>query len=181
MAEVIIQNLRNLDQIVSVMVTIRKTIIPEHSGGGTMWIIEASTDEPDANGDLIPPVRLWSSSYDTLTEDINSIINELAQKVNWDYEPDYEPPEIKSHWPISGATGISVDTNIRINITEDAPSAGIDLSSIRVRVKGFDLTSQVSIEGDVRSCSVSLTPGSKYQSAINDDNWQDYVEAEDGQ
>jgi hypothetical protein len=180
MAEVLIQNLRNLDQVVTVMVTIRRMIIPEEGSGGPVWLIEASTNELDAGGSLIPPVRKVSSDYDTLTEDVNSLITELALLIPWDYEIDTDPPTIDSHWPLSGATGISVDTQITINISEQSPSSGIDLDSIRVSVKGFDLTNQVTIKGDVRSASIQLSPGSKYKSAINSDNWQYYDEDQDG-
>jgi hypothetical protein len=166
MAEVLIQNMRDPSQQITAVVTLRQMIIPTVDPSNPMWILEASTIEEDEDGDMIEPVRVYLSNHDTLTEDINGLITQLCKKVNWTYVEDTTPPKIVSHWPMKDATDVSVDTEIIINLEEAPPSAGIDLDSIRVKVKGFDLTNQVTIKGDFRSCSLLLTPGTKYKSAL---------------
>lgn len=169
MAEVLVQNMRNPDQVITVMVTLRRMSITTEKTGEQKWVLEASTEQRDSNNDLIPPSIRYISDKDTLTEDVQELISDLCQKVDWDYEPDYDPPEIIGHWPLDGAKDVSVDTDIIITLAEIAPSAGIDISSIKVKVKGFDLTSQIDIKGDLHACSLSVTPGSKYQSAVDPD------------
>jgi len=168
MAEVIVQNMRNPDQVITVMITLRRMSIATEKTGEVKWVLEASTKERDADGDLIPPAIKYLSNRDTLSADIQDLITELCEEVDWDYEPDYDPPEVISHWPLAGALDVSVETEIIINLAEVAPAAGIDLDSIKVRVKGYDLTDQVTIKGDIHSCSLTLTPGTKYQSAIDE-------------
>jgi hypothetical protein len=169
MAEVLIQNLRDPDQIAVIMVTLRRMVIPEEGSGKPLWILEASTSEMDVNGDDIPPARKWLSDRSSFTEDVNDLLNELAAKINWTYYPDTTPPAVVGVWPLDGAQSVSVNTDIYISLSEEVPSSGIDLDSIQVKVKGFDLTDQVTIKGNMSSCSVLVTPGTKFQSAINED------------
>jgi hypothetical protein len=166
MAEVLVQNMRDPNQQITIVVTLRQAIIPEASPMDPKWILEASTKETDEDGDPINPVRMYLSAHDTLTEDINGLITELCKYVDWTEVVDTEPPRVIGHWPLNGAEGIEVTTDILINITEEPPSSGIDLSSICLKVKGFDLTDQLDIKGDLRSCSVTITPGSKFKSAV---------------
>jgi len=166
MAEVLIQNMRDPNQQITLVVTLKQAIVSEASPMDPKWVLEASGKELDEDGDPLDPVRMYLSSHDTLTEDINDLITEYCKKVNWTYVADTEPPKIIGHWPLDGAEGVEVITDIIINLTEDPPSSGIDLSSICLKVKGFDLTDQLSIKGDFRSCSVVVTPGTKFKSAI---------------
>jgi hypothetical protein len=166
MAEVLIQNLRNPSQIIAVVVTLRRMRVAESHTDKLMWLLEASVDETDANGDLILPVRRWISNSTTLTEDVNELITELSEKVDWDYVVDTDPPSVSGHWPGVDEMEVDVTTTIRVNLEEIAPSSGIDLDSIQIFVKGFDLTNQMAVTGDLRSCSVEVTPGTKFMSAV---------------
>jgi hypothetical protein len=169
MAEVFVQNLRDPSQRIGIMVTIKRMAIRQEGSGTLMWVIEASTKEVDAEGNAIDPVYKWTSNQTTFTDDINDLINTLCKQINWVYYPDDTPPRVLSHWPIVNDTGVPVDSEIVINIAEELPSSGLDLSSIQVKVKGFDLTDQVTIKGNINSCSLYVTPGTKYQSAVNED------------
>jgi hypothetical protein len=169
MAEVLIQNMRNPSQVIGIMVTIKRSIVFEEGSGQLLWILEASTEELDIDGNYILPVKKWLTDKTTLTDDINDIINQICEKVVWDYVEDTEPPVVVNHWPIRDAQDVPVDTGITINLAEDIPSSGIDLSSICVKIKGFDLTDQVTIKGDMNTCSITLIPGTKYMSAVNED------------
>lgn len=166
MAEVLVQNMRDPSQQITVVVTLRQMIIPTVDPRDPKWVLEASTIETDEDGDPIEPVRMYLSNNETLTDDINSLITDLCKKIDWTYEVDTTPPTVVSHWPMRDALDIEVDTEIIINIEETPPSAGIDMDSIMVKVKGFDLTDQLAINGDFRSCSLRITPGTKYKSAI---------------
>lgn len=169
MAETFIQNLRDPSQRIGIMVTIKRMVVMQEGTGTQMWVIQASTKELDIDGNPIEPVYKWTSNQTTFEDDVNEVIDILCKKVNWVYYPDDTPPQIISHWPMVGDTGIPVDSEIAINIGEELPSSGLDLGSIKVKVKGFDLTDQVTIKGNINSCSVYVTPGTKYQSAVNED------------
>jgi hypothetical protein len=169
MAEVFIQNLRDPSQQIGIMVTIKRMVVNQEGTGSLMWMIQASTLATSDDGEIVKPVYKWTSDQTTFTSDIEDLINQICSQVDWNYELDTTPPEILNTWPLNGNTGVSVDTDIRINIADVAPSSGLDLSSIRVKVKGFDLTDQLTIKGNIGSCSIFLTPGTKYQSAINED------------
>jgi hypothetical protein len=169
MAEVFVQNLRDSSQRVGIMVTIKRVVITQEGTGSQMWAIQASTSEVDSEGNSIPPVYKWTSNRTTFTDDVNELIDTLCKQIGWNYTTDTEPPKVVNHWPMRDDTGIPVDSEIVINIGEDLPSSGLDLSSIRVKVKGFDLTDQVTRKGNINTCSIYVTPGTKYQSAVNED------------
>jgi hypothetical protein len=158
--------MRDPSQQITVVVTLKQAIIAQVDPSDPKWILEASTNETDEDGDPIEAVKLYLSNNDTLTEDMNGLITQLCAEVNWSYVEDTEPPKIVGHWPLAGSEGVDVSTDIIINLAEDAPSSGIDLSSIHLKVKGFDLTDQLDIKGDFRSCSVTVTPGTKFKSAL---------------
>lgn len=167
MAEVLVQNMRNPDEVISVMVTLKQMIIATDGSMDRKWVLEASTNSTDANGDLVYPEVMYLSNRDTLSDDIQDLISNLCAKVGWTYEPDYDPPQIIGHWPLADDDNVPVTTDIVINLAEPPPSAGIDLSSIKLTVKGFDLTDQATIKGDIHSCSIVVTPGTRYQSAVD--------------
>lgn len=166
MAEVMVQNMRDPNQQITIVVTIRKAVIADVDPMDPQWILEASTYETDENGDPIPAVKKYLSNYNTLTEDINELITDLCKLVDWNDVIDTEAPEVIGVWPTDGLQGVSVETDIIANIRELPPSSGLDLSSIRLKVKGFDLTDQLVIKGDLRDCSISVTPGTKYKSSL---------------
>lgn len=166
MAEVIIQNLRYPDQIITAVVTIKREIVYDDDPSKLQWILEASTRAKDANGVRVKPSKLYKSSKETVTKDINDLITDLCKKVDWVHVIDTEPPEVVGQWPLAEEQNVAVDTEIRFTLWEEPPSSGIDLSSIRVKVKGYDLTDRLVINGDMTRCSVSVTPGTKYQSAV---------------
>jgi hypothetical protein len=166
MADIFIQNLRNPDQTITATVTIRRLINQDTTLGHGVWALQITTSQLTTDGSLIPPVIREVISYDDLTSVIGDMINEMSAQVPWDYLADSEPPIIGKHFPTDNDTNVSVETSIQIWISENIPSAGLDLSSIRVKVKGFDLTNQLLVEGDLKSCVVTVTPGTKYQSAV---------------
>ena len=169
MAEVFVQNLRDPSQQIGIMVTIKRMVVTQTGTGRQMWMIQASTLAVDANGEMVKPVYKWTSNQTTFTSDVEDLINQICSQVEWNYVPDDSPPQVLNTWPVSGDTGVPVDTQIRINISDVAPSSGLDLSSIKVKVKGFDLTDQLDIRGNISSCMILLTPVTKYQSAVNED------------
>ena len=166
MAEVLIQNMRNPAQHITVVVTLKQVIIPDVDPSGTQWVLSASTTQTDTAGNLIPPVNKYLSSQTTVTDDVTGLLADLCKLIPWDTVVDTTPPQLVGCWPVPGAMGVDVATELIVNIAEPPPSAGIDLSSIRLYVKGFDLTDQLSITGDIQSCAVTVTPGTKYKSAI---------------
>jgi hypothetical protein len=173
MAEILIHNMRNPDQIVSASITLRRAVIAGEAEnpdmrqeGNMMWILEVSTITLDAEGNLIPPLRKWLSTQDTLSSDIDEMITQLSNLIPWDNPPDTEAPIVVSCWPVPSATQVSVDTSITVNIIDNIPSAGINPDSIRIKVKGFELTNQMQVNRDITSCRITVTPGTRYKSAI---------------
>ena len=166
MAEVMVQNMRDPSQLITIVVTLRKAVIADIDPMDPKWVLEASTRETDEDGDPIEAIKKYLSNHDTLTEDINELITDLCKLVDWNDVVDTDPPELVGTWPTDGLQGVSVETEIIANIREMPPSSGIDLSSIRLKVKGFDLTDQLTITGDLRECSIRVTPGTKYKSAL---------------
>jgi hypothetical protein len=166
MAEVIVQNLRYPTQIITIIVTIKREIVFTDDPSKLQWILEASTKAKDQYGQKVSPSKLYKSYRETLTKDINDLITDLCKKVDWTHIDDHTPPELASRWPYPEEQNIPVNSTIMFNLWEEPPSSGIDFSSIRVKIKGFDLTDKIQITGDMTRCSVSLTPGTKYQSAV---------------
>lgn len=178
MAELLIKSSLNPDYVVSVRITLRQMVIAdiyledvltELWEGDLMWVLEASTAARDCSGDIIEPMRAYLRSFTTIDEEINGLIDRLSEIICWDNINDDVPPRILSTYPENGAVGVSPDTVITISLRDELPSNGIDPTSFQVFVKGYDLTSLVDIEGGPFEYTLTLQPGTMWESALFED------------
>ena len=100
-------------------------------------------------------------------EDLDQVIQEgvveLCSQIDWSpLVQDKESPYIDSTTPADGETDVSIMTDVYIDIKDDLPSAGIDLSNMVITLDNsmetFDITSEVVVEGDPYEFNLRWTP-----------------------
>jgi hypothetical protein len=118
--------------------------------GEEVWVLTLSTTEKDSNGDLIEPEFVNIISKDTVLQELELALGRLGEKIDWGVPlPDIRPPRIFSITPsLDQITNVDIDTDIEVRLKEDLPAAGIDLSTVLMRVNNFAVISGgVSIPG----------------------------------
>lgn len=157
MAVYTVRNSLNPDKVVKVSVTFKKQVLKGHEGD-PIWIIEATTSEPDQSGNAITPEYIYLTNLDNLDEEMERVSNNISDQVDWvPLFDDTRAPYITEHSPIQ-TTDVSIESDIVAVIKESLPSAGIDISSINIIVNGFDVTTEAEITGDPYEYRVEWKP-----------------------
>jgi len=152
MAEFYVRNSLNYKKAVKFNITLRYFVI-KGVKGEYVWTLEIGTTYPDINGDPISPARVHSISANNFDEVIESALAELCTQIDWSpLVRDREAPYVDSSRPSDGETDVSINSNIDIVLKDGLPSAGIDLSNMKIILNNsmtdFDITGEVEISGD---------------------------------
>jgi len=163
MAEIFVRNSLNSRKSIKINLALRE-FTDKNSEGESKWFLELGTQELTASGTLIPPQLINNVSASNVEEEIEGAIGKICSYVDWgDFEADTVAPYIRNFYPIGAATPIN--STVVMNIVEDLPSAGIDLSEAKVTFNNgtinFDITSEINIEGDPYDYKIWWKPPKK--------------------
>jgi hypothetical protein len=152
MAEFYVYNSLNPNKVVKCNITFRYFII-KGVKGEFVWTLEIGTTHVDSNGDAIIPQRVYSVSVANFDEMIEIALAKICAQIDWSpLSTDKAAPIVSSTLPLNGDTDVNIGQDVYFTIEDDLPSAGIDLSSMKVTlnngVRDFDITSEISVEGD---------------------------------
>ena len=116
--------------------------------GRHMWTIEIGTVHEDMDGDPISAKKIHNISAVNLDEVIETALADLCVLIDWSpLVSDKEPPFIDNFSPAGNNAPIGSD--VRIIIKDGLPSAGIDLSNMKVilnnSMQDFDISGDVQI------------------------------------
>ena len=162
MAEFYVTNSLNLDKAVKFNITLRY-FIPKYQYGDHRWVLEIGTTHLDINGDRIIAKKVNDISATDLDQVIEEGVAELCSQIDWSpLVQDKKSPYIESTTPADGETDDSIMTDVYIDLKDDLPSAGIDLSNMAITLDNsmetFDITSEVTVEGDPYEFNLRWTP-----------------------
>jgi hypothetical protein len=162
MAEFYVRNSLNYEKAVKFNITLRY-FVPKGYYGDHKWVLEIGTTYPDINGDRIIAKKIHNISAENLDQVIEEGVAELCAQIDWSpLVQDKDAPYIDSTVPEHGDTDVSIMTDIYITMKDDLPSAGMDLSNMKITLNNsmqtFDITSEVIIDGDPFEYVLRWTP-----------------------
>jgi len=113
----------------------------EDPEGDGVWIMSLSTTESDINGDPIPPEFINIVSEDTVHIELEAALGRIGAKIDWGtLRTDARPPVlVELVPPLSQTEDVPITSNIKIKLLEKLPSAGLDLSSLNIRLNDFEI------------------------------------------
>lgn len=156
MAEFIIRNNMNPNKAVSCTITFRQ-IVNKGEEGEPVWVLELGTKEPHKDGGSILPVFVHYTSAKNLDKAVSDAVAKLSEQVDWSpLISDSRPPFVIYYTPTGGTASILSDVNI--GIKDITPSAGIDASTIKMTVNGWNVTNDLEITGDPFNYSITWRP-----------------------
>lgn len=157
MAEFLLRNSLNPNKVVQCTISFRQ-LINKGEEGEPVWMVEIGTLEPHKDGGSIPPVFIHYTTSMNLDEAIRDATEEIAAKVDWaPITDDLRPPFVIYTEPASSEIA-DIYSNVVVDIQDLFPAAGIDIDSITMTVNGFDVTSELDIEGDPYQYRVIWSP-----------------------
>lgn len=171
MAEFYVRNSLNYSKAVKFNITLRY-FVPKGQAGDHKWVLEIGTTYPDINGNRIIAKKIYNISAEDLDQVIEEGVADLCSQIDWSpLVQDKEEPYVDSTTPEDGDNDVSIMTDIYVTIKDDFPSAGIDLSNMKIilnnGVQDFDITSEVSIEGDPYEYTLRWSPPIRVQSTYD--------------
>ena len=156
MAEFFIRNTLNSNKAVKCDLTLRQ-VVPKGYEGESIWVIELVTQEPHKNGGTIRPVYINLVDLDNLDAEINEAVEELSEQIDWTpLDIDIRSPVVTSYYPTGDS--VSIEQHVVINLEELLPAEGIDPNNITMTINGFNVTPELTIEGDPYAYSVKWKP-----------------------
>lgn len=160
MAEFIVRNSLNPYKAVKFGITTRQ-VVPKENKGEALWVVEIATNEPTISGAVIPPVYINLRTLDDLDDEIQKATATISSQINWTpLIEDNTPPFVVSASPEDGVVGI--ESSVEFVIKDTLPSSGLDLSTIKMTVNGFDVTSELEFSGDVYEQKIKWKPYLRY-------------------
>ena len=151
MADFYVRNSLNINKAVRFNITLRYFVI-KGGQGEHFWTLEIGTTHFGADGGPISGKKVHNISVDNLDDVIESTTAELCTLIDWSpLIEDREAPYVDSVVPSNGSI-VSIGYNVEAVLKDHLPSAGIDLSSLRVilnnSMQDFDITSEFEVTGD---------------------------------
>jgi len=119
--------------------------------GDQSWILIAETNEVDTGGIRIEPEIVNLVTTGTVHLEIEAALGRIGSQVDWGtIQADNKPPKLVEITPaLNQTTNVPITSNIVFRLQEPLPAAGIDLSTLRVILNGFDVTGDVELRGNI--------------------------------
>lgn len=160
MAEVFIQHSLNSSKTIKCNLALRRFAL-KGGEGERKWLLEVGTTATTASGTEILPYYVNVLSEDTIEDEIEQAMASLCDQVDWSpFLEDKYAPYIDSFSP--DGDDVPIKSAVEIVVADDLPSAGIDLSDLKVvmnnGVVNFDITSEVVITGDPYEYTLTWLP-----------------------
>ena len=116
--------------------------------GEHLWTLEIGTTHEDISGNDISAKKIHNISAENLDEVIESALADLCSQIDWaPLVVDKGAPFVDNFSP--SGNNIPITSDVRITIKDKLPSAGIDLSNMKVilnnSTQDFDITSEVEV------------------------------------
>jgi len=133
--------------------------LQETVDGEVIWILRLVTNFFKSDGTLATPVYVVEVTEDTLSEEIRKGISEIASQIEWDnIEEDSKPPHIVSMSPSPSEENVNIHSNVQVRLRDSFPTVGIDPATIKLKVNGIDVTSELDIKGVDNEFLVTWVP-----------------------
>lgn len=144
---------------VPVTVSVDQYILEEARDGEPVWLLKVETNMFDALGQVISPEYIYAVSGTYPIDDITKAAARIAEQIDWGaLEEDTYPPRITAVSPARGEENVSIFSNVMLDIKDPFPTSTLDPSTIKLKVNGVDVSSQLHTSGKHNEYRVVWSP-----------------------
>ncbi len=128
--------------------------------GDQSWILIAQTTSLDTVGNRIDPEIINLVSTGTVHLELEAAFGRIGSQIDWGtLQSDTRAPRLLEITPpLDQTTNVSILSNIIFRLQESLPAAGIDLSTLNVKLNDFDITGDVELRGNIFDLTVVYRP-----------------------
>ena len=136
--------------------------LQETVDGEVIWILRMQTNSNGFGSVPIDPVYLLDVTQKTLTDEIRKGASIIGDQIDWtNIEEDTAPPYIQSLSPGVNEENVAITSIVQARLRDAFPTVGIDPSTIKLRVNGIDVTTDITIGGVDNDYTVTWIPPKK--------------------
>ena len=133
------------------------SIVPTNELGDNKYVFKIHTRSRDVDGNIIEPIFVFETSIDGFFKSLPNAIAALCDKIYWGIlNIDSDSPYVKYYAPVGN--NVSLFSSVIVDIEDSFPSSGIDISSIKIKVNGSDVTNEAIVYNNFNSTRVSWSP-----------------------
>jgi len=133
------------------------SIVPTNERGDNKYVFKIHTRSNDVDGNIIDPLFVFKTSVNGFLEALPKAVASLCDKINWGVTySDNDSPYVKYYAP--SGDDVSLFSSVIVDLEDIFPSSGIDVSSIKMKVNGFDVSSDLIIDDNFNKVRVSWSP-----------------------
>ena len=160
MAELYVRHSLSTSVAVKFNVSLRQYVVKGEEGD-QKWVMEVGTTHPAADGSRIPYKTIYKLTTSEIEDEIEKAVSEMCSYIDWGVlDKDSDSPYVTDYNPTGNNTPIR--SKVNITIEEDLPSAGINLSNMKVILNNgdvdFDITNEINVLGDPYKYELTWTP-----------------------
>jgi len=145
-----------------------RTSFWQNRRGELFWEVVIYTSGMDSDRNILGPYWIdVTTTEETIDEIINNKIKDICDLIDWSItglseeevyteQQDNTPPMIYSCYPANNQIDVPIDSRIIVRLRDLLPAQGIDVSSVRMWVDGFEIVPEIT--GHKYDCIVSYKP-----------------------
>jgi len=132
---------------VAVTVNLEYPDVVQTNDGEVLYILALETGAVSTSGTRVPPVFVNNVTEGKIIEEIQNALSYLGQQIDWGtLEDDIYAPTILDISPINNQTNVPIDNSVFLRLKDMFPSSLVDTSTIKLRVNGIDVTSELQLK-----------------------------------
>jgi len=133
------------------------------------WKIFIYTSGLDTQGDQVGPIVAdVTGGTETVDSFIEETMADLCSLIDWSQqgqvalEIDRNSPIITEQYPAVGQSNVNISSPVVVRVIDPLPGVGIDMSTVTMKIDGFDITPNVA--GNKFDYTFSFSPKPRYNS-----------------
>jgi hypothetical protein len=117
--------------------------------GEAIYVLEFLCGALDSDGNPIETVIINNVSAEDVKAQIEVGLDEIGRQIDWPNQQDDEyAPRVVEIFPKANSTDVPISSHVFGTLKEFFPTTGIDPSTIKLKVNGIDVTSDLQLSGE---------------------------------
>lgn len=141
------------------------TVVIEHidvsttNDGELIYTVSIHTGARDVGGNVIDVIYLNGVSEDSFQEELKKALTALGDQIDWGtLEADTFAPIITELIPNRDESSVAITSNLFITMKDPFPASFINLSTVKIKVNGIDVTPEAVVSEKNNRVSISWVP-----------------------
>ena len=144
---------------IPVTITLKQVDDINTHDGEVIYTILLATGAIDRNKKRVDNVFLNNVSETSVMGELNRGLSIIGKQIDWGVlEEDIHPPIITDIFPLNNSQNVPINSNVSIDLKDPFPASFIDLSTLKLKVNGIDVSNQLVIKENNTDIKLTWVP-----------------------